>query len=123
MPWPTKNSIPINSLFYNCIQQTPKYFNYKDQTHLISDIKLPSFIRQQILDYFIRERIETNADLICELLSSGGVYSFDFWTLCEINSYNDNDVCKIIDKLTLNCDNLVELNIGGLYIESKKMTF
>jgi hypothetical protein len=84
----------------------------KRPANQISETKLPLFIRQQILDYFVRERIETNADLICELLI-GSVTSFDFWSLCEINSYNDNDVRKIIEQLTLNCDNLIELSIGG----------
>ena len=118
--WPTRNSIPMNSLFYTCIQQTSPIFsaNRNDtlnfKTPCLSATKLPLYIRQQILDYFVRERIETNADLICELLI-GSLTNFDLWSLCEINSYNDNDVCKLIEQLTLNCDNLVELNIGGKF--------
>lgn len=116
--WPTRNSVPIDSLLYQCIQQTPNY-HFKRQNDWppatsIADSKLPLFIRQQILDYLVRERVETGADLICELLA-GGVNRFDLWSLCEINSYSDADVCKIIDQLTLNGDNLLELSIGGAF--------
>ena len=120
--WPTKNSVSLHSLFYHCIQQTPTiHFNHNDRPSndecwppvSIAGSKLPLFIRQQILDYFVRERVQISADLICELLAVGGVNSFDFWSLCEINSYSDSDVRKIIDQLTLNCDNLLELSIGG----------
>ena len=64
MSWPTRNSIPMNSLFYTCIQQTPNFSNQKISSTLldplsyksteISHTKLPLFIRQQILDYFVR---------------------------------------------------------------------
>ena len=124
--WPTRNSVPLHSLFYRCMQQTPNHqscqnpkFDFKPSRDecrpaaSIADSKLPLFIRQQIFDYFVRERIEIGADLICELLAGGGVNSFDFWSLCEINGYSDSDVCKIIDQLTLNADNLLELSIGG----------
>ena len=111
--WPTKNSAPMSSLFYRCMQQTPPYYlSHKEQPS--SDDQLPLSVRQQILDYFVRERIEISADLIVDkVLAGGGVNSFDFWSLCEINCYSDDDVCRIIEQLTLNCDSLLELSIGG----------
>lgn len=116
--WPTRNSIQMNSLFYSSIQQTPIFFSQKDdcsngKEHLISEAKLPLHCRQQTLDYFVRERIEVNADLVCELLN-GSINYFDLWGLCEINNFNDNDICKILNQLTLNSSNLTELTIGGI---------
>lgn len=109
--WPTRNSVHMSSLFYQCMQRAPHYLSSHNEP---SDQELPLSIRQQILDYFVRERIEVNADLIVDkVLAGGGVSSFDFWPLCEINCYSDNDVCRIIDQLTLNCDSLIELSIGG----------
>ena len=102
----TKTAAPLNSLTSKCIKKCC------DNQVPGSTQSLPIQMRQNVLDYLIRERIPVNASYVCDLLQ-GGVYSFDLWSLADNNLYKPKDVIAILETLAANSSCLTELIIGG----------
>lgn len=109
------NRTQSNTLAAKCIKQYCASFSNNDNrsnANVCISIKLPINIRQSLFDYLIRERLAAPVELICTLLT-GGLYSFDLWSLCDINPISAAGVTQILTTLADNCTTLNELSIGG----------
>ncbi|RWS06726.1 uncharacterized protein B4U79_16184 [Dinothrombium tinctorium] len=140
------NSVSLDSLLYKCVKKCCEQHSPSEASQhcpngkqLISFVntnaaltnrpllttgdafKLPLHIRQEVVDYLVRERVAVNATFLCDLLREGGVHELDLWTLAEVNDYNANDMSIILNTLAENTSNLKELSIGGSWIYNSRL--